>query len=230
MLSGLSCADIYRPVQKLYQRYSSQSIQIDEHCIKQLQDLLDALGIPWLKAATEADLACAWLTHHGHVRAVLSDDSDQLALRAPIFIKKILIDEEVAEIIVFEELLTALRLTAEQFVHFCTLIGTDYAQRLTGMGPTKVFKLIAAHKSIVAIAKEEPAVSKFIDILKEFEIPDIDSYLTLFEGPIKSFNKGPIQRDRLEEILRDIESIHTINSLIKPMYTPKIILDLKISN
>merc|ERR1712168_78005 len=52
-----------------------------------------------------------------------------------------------------DKLLEGLKMTREQFVDMCILLGCDYCDSIKGIGPKKAFEMITEYKSIEKILK-----------------------------------------------------------------------------
>lgn len=102
------------------------------------QILLSALGVPFIVASGEADATLAALCAEEKIHAVVADDSDMLAYGASrVWRRKLSCEYSLSDI------LTALNLTYEQFVHVCVALGTDYGNPIVGIGPAKVLGAVS---------------------------------------------------------------------------------------
>ena len=121
--------------------------------------LLDALGFLTFKPNCEAEKFCTMLCLEGHVVAVHSADTDNLAYRCPCFINDISVEStlegpmDVVTYARYEDVLSTSGLTDSQFLDLCIMHGTDYGQRIFRVGPVKILKLIREYGSIEAIAQ-----------------------------------------------------------------------------
>lgn len=120
--------------------------------------LLTRLGVPWLNASGEAEATCAVLCKKGWVKAVLSEDTDVLNYRSPCFLHKLNLYTGTVQEIRLEEMLNALEFTANQFMDFCIMCGTDYNSNLPKIGPEKAYKLIKKHGSLDEIKVQYPSL------------------------------------------------------------------------
>ena len=120
--------------------------------------LLDLMGIPYIDAPGEADVICAWLASrqdsngNRYVKGVASDDSDMLPLGSPYLFKDMLkfmtAKKKVIRVISLKRTLVSMNITMEMFVDLCTLLGTDYCDRIDKIGPKTALKLIKKHKTL----------------------------------------------------------------------------------
>jgi len=120
--------------------------------------LFDIMGVAFLPASGEAEATCAVLCRMGLVHAVLSEDTDVLNYKAPRFIHKINLHQQTAVEIDYEDMLSRLELTEEQFLDFCVMCGTDYNTNLPKIGPEKSFRLLKKHGSIDQIRIHNPTL------------------------------------------------------------------------
>ena len=71
-------------------------------------------------------------------------------------------------------------ITHDQFVDFCILLGCDYCEKISGIGPKNAIKLILEHKSIENIVKnldkkkyKVPIDWKFHEARQLFKNPEV---------------------------------------------------------
>jgi len=139
------------------------------------------LGVPVIEAPTEAEAQCASLAKHGHVYATGSEDMDSLTFHTPILLRHLTFSEArkmpIKEIYL-EKALEDLKLTMDQFIDLCILLGCDYCDSIKGIGPVKAFDFISKYGSM-----EE--VIKHLD-LKKYPLPENFDYVRvrkLFKEP-----------------------------------------------
>lgn len=147
-LDNLTRTDVIVALEVQLSKEQSRCIRITEVENRTLQSLLDHMGLPWYKASGEAEKTCSWLCKYGHVRAVMTTDSDVLAYGAPIYIKDIQISDDTCLVASYEDILESLQMTPSEFTDFCIMLGTDYNQRIPKCGCVQSMKLISQHKNI----------------------------------------------------------------------------------
>lgn len=96
----------------------------DRDAIKQL---LYAAGVLFVTANGEADDVLAHQCRTGGLQAVISTDMDMLARAVPRLIVPDTADGSVMTVITLAQILTDLRLTYDQFVEACAMMGCDYS-------------------------------------------------------------------------------------------------------
>ncbi|XP_076001082.1 putative flap endonuclease 1 homolog [Genypterus blacodes] len=116
---------------------------------KDCLELLKCLGVPSIQAPGDGEAMCAQLVTEGKVDAVASEDMDTLAFGAKILIRQLNAkkDNQVIEYSL-PKLLDCLKISHEEFVDLCILLGCDYCDKIPGLGPKKALKLIQQHHTI----------------------------------------------------------------------------------
>ena len=154
-----------------------------------LQNMLDVLKVPWVLAPGEAEKEGARMVLHGEAAAVLSEDSDCLAYKAPVFLCKPDFGGKTVRRVNFLKLLDAVEMSGQEFVDFCIMCGTDYNPNIRGIGVCKSFSLIKKWKSIEDIPKLNTTTLNHHVGRKLFHIEDKDLLAPrdLFTGtPVES--------------------------------------------
>ncbi|XP_060762554.1 probable flap endonuclease 1 homolog isoform X4 [Neoarius graeffei] len=111
--------------------------------------LLQLLGVPCVQAPGDAEAFCAQLVRGGVVDAVASEDMDTLAFGGAVLLRQFSAKKD-SEVMEFSlpKLLQILQLTQTEFVDLCILLGCDYCEKITGLGPSRALKLIQQHRTI----------------------------------------------------------------------------------
>ncbi|XP_039998780.1 probable flap endonuclease 1 homolog isoform X2 [Xiphias gladius] len=111
--------------------------------------LLKLLGVPFIQAPGDAEAMCAQLVREGSVDAVASEDMDTLPFGASILIRQLNAKRD-SEVIEYSlpKLLEKLQISHEEFVDLCILLGCDYCDKITGLGPKRALSLIHKHRTI----------------------------------------------------------------------------------
>lgn len=160
-------------INKNYADYDAYSIVTIDNALDHMQNtllsirtedfeltrtLFDIMDIPYLMASGEAEATCAVLCRMGLVDAVLSEDTDVLNYKAPKFIHKLNMNQQTLVEIEYEDMLSRLDMTEDQFLDFCIMCGTDYNTNLYKIGPEKSFRLLKKHGSIEQIKVHNPTL------------------------------------------------------------------------
>ena len=158
---------------KFTRRLTRVTPQHNEEC----QKLLTLMGVPFIVAPCEAEAQCAELAKKNKVFGVASEDADTLCFACPILLRNLHTpDSKKLEIkeISLSKILEDMKLTQEQFVDLCILLGCDYLQPIKGVGPSKAVELINKYGSLDAIvaAKEKDVNAKGL----KFDFPENWNY------------------------------------------------------
>jgi 5'-3' exonuclease len=164
-------------VERKLETMKSMLISITEKDLEISRYLFDILRIPYTKAISEAEAFSSYLSIHGKVDAVLSEDTDVLAYGSPLFLTKIDTFQDTVVCIRYEKVLEEMELSKESFVDLCIMLGCDYNSNIPKVGLEKSYALIKKYKNIDDIKEvDNKEVDK--DILKHercrelFAIPD----------------------------------------------------------
>jgi flap endonuclease-1 len=173
------------------------SSRLTGEMIEESKKLLVALGIPVVRAPSEGEALAAQMAREGTVWASASQDNDSLLYDCPKMIRNLSISgrRRVSrsktfktihpEIVELDLNLKLLKITREQLIDIAILIGTDYNERVPGIGPKTALKLIKSHGTI-----EKVQVEKGLEIhLPYQEIRD------LFLNPPVGKTEDPVWRE-----------------------------------
>lgn len=154
-----------------YIKHFKQTFTPKKEDIVEAQILLDLMGIPYIVAPGEADVVCAWLASRRdasgkrYVEGVCSDDSDMLALGANYLFKDMLrfmSKNKQVKVISLKKSLEHMKLTMNQFVDLCVLLGTDYCDNIKGIGSKRAYQLILKYKNLENVLKHLESEAKII--------------------------------------------------------------------
>lgn len=116
--------------------------------------LLSLMGIPWLEALEDGEAQASFMAAKGDVWAVGSKDYDCLLFGAPILARYLTLTGReylpskktsrplIPELVNLAHNLAALGISREQLVDLALLVGTDFNEGVTGIGPKKGLALI----------------------------------------------------------------------------------------
>lgn len=230
-MEGFSKRELLKDLNIRYNKESSRFITIGQNEYKKLQDLLNAMGLPWYIAAGEAERTCAWLCKFGYVKAVLSTDSDVLVYGAPLFITEITLEEnKIIEMIRYNDVIESLDLTREQFTDFCIMCGTDYNNNIRNVGPVKAYRLLQEHQSLDGISKIIPDtdILMYERVRELFTLPNKDEPSLVIMGVNGTeFSIAYMQKINKGELIMFIfknNSRYTIEELEFSRFVPRFII------
>jgi len=196
---------IYIKKEEMKKRQKRDRISLPLDVFKEVKKLLKLMKIPTLTAPGESEAQCAYLTRHG-AYAVGSEDMDILPFKGRAMIKNLNLQNSM-EIINREDLLKKMRLTQKEFIDLCIIMGTDYSDKLPGVGPAKSYELIKKYKSIEGILENGnyniPSNFNYENARKGFNNPAVNkSYRPKFEKvdgcDIKKIYDFLVMRHKLE--------------------------------
>lgn len=162
----------YQELLKLYQK----SINVTYNEIQNLQKFLDLLNIPYIVANNEADDMLAYLYHQKIIQACQSDDMDMLPKGCGNFIQ--ITNIGVVQYLL-SEILQELKLTQNQFIDMCVLLGSDYYTDY--LPKIDAINLYTSFKSL-----NEPSLENFVLYYANMD-PSIKSHLDPYLKARKSF-------------------------------------------
>ena len=120
------------------------------------KELLDLLDVPVVEAPAEGEAQASYMARRGDADYVGSEDYDALLLGAPLTLRQ-LTSKGDPELMAFQATLERHDLTWEQLVDVGILVGTDFNDGLSGVGPKTAVKLVHEHGDLWSVldAREE---------------------------------------------------------------------------
>ena len=183
------------------------SSRLTTDMIEEGKKVLEALGIPVIQAPSEGEALAAQMAREGLVWASASQDNDSLLYNCPRMIRNLSISgrRRVSrsrtyktihpELINLELNLKLLGITRKQLIDIAILVGTDYNEKVPGIGPKTALKLILKHGTLEEVEKAKGTEFNF----PYEEIRDIFLNPPPFKlDPPKTTNPQP---DRIIQIL-----------------------------
>ena len=173
---------------------AQQTSRLTDKMVQQSKDLLDALGIPWIQAPMEGEAQASYMVKKGDAYAVGSQDYDCLLIGAPILVRNLTSQDKrklpgkeaysniYPKQIMLKTNLKNMGITHEQLVDMAILIGTDFNDGVSGIGPKKSLQLIKKNSNIENVlaavnVKNPPTSDEIKEIRKIFLKPKItDEY------------------------------------------------------
>ena len=134
-------------IQILY-KLENSVINIKQNDFSLLKELLRLYNISIVIAESEAEATCAMMNRKDIVDGVLTEDTDVLAYGALNMYHNLNMKEQTVKVVSFENILTELNVSKEQFLDLCILCGTDYNKNIYKVGPKKAFDLLKKYESI----------------------------------------------------------------------------------
>lgn len=188
-----------------YRKLVLNSAYISRETIEQLKSFISELGMPNITAEDEAENLASSLAVQRKISAVWSSDTDTYPLGAPLVIKGFEnIDGILHTRAVFTpKILETLDMDHKEFRDFCILLGTDFNDRIHGLGPAKSKILIEKYSSlenIEASTKHNLTMMNYKEVRKQ-----LTPYKTKYSCEDFQVNKN-INLEKIKKII-DIPQI-----------------------
>jgi len=141
------------------------------------RELLELLDVPVIEAPAEGEAQAAHMARRGGVDYVGTEDYDALLLGAPLTLRG-LTSKGDPEVMDFEATLEDHDLTWERLVDVAILMGTDFNEGLSEVGPKTAVKLVREHGDLWGALEARDAHIEGADRIRElFLNPDVtDDY------------------------------------------------------
>ena len=171
-------------------------ISIKNSQIREVKELLDAMGVSYYTAEGEADNMCAWLTIKQKVYACLSDDMDMFAFGCPRILRHYNLYKGTMLMYDTKKILKKLKLTQNEFRELCILSGSDYnncldekcnnnCRKKYGQNMFNYYEIFQEHKKL---KKNNNQCVDFYEYLEKTQKINNSQNLQLTEGSI-NFNR-----------------------------------------
>ncbi|KAK1755054.1 DNA repair protein rad13 [Echria macrotheca] len=129
-----------RTQQKKDRRDADEVTQI---MVTECQALLKLFGIPYITAPMEAEAQCAELVRLNLVDGIVTDDSDTFLFGGTRVYKNMFNSNKFVECYLAKDLETELSLSREQLISLAQLLGSDYTEGLSGVGPVTAVEILS---------------------------------------------------------------------------------------
>ena len=146
----------------LQEQYENQIVRLTKEDVDLVKTLCDLLHIQWVQAPGEAEAFCCYKCVKGEFAAVLSEDSDIITYKCPVFLLNYNITSGDCLELHYEDVLEGLNLDEDEFLDLCIMCGTDYNSNIPSIGGKTSYKLIQVYGVIENIEDIEDKT----DILK----------------------------------------------------------------
>lgn len=191
-------------------KYARQSATIDTKIINESKELLKAMGVPCFDAPGEAEAQISYMTSMGLFDYSVSQDYDCLLFDSPnvlrnigtsgkkkIPFKKIYVDVY-PHIIESNCVFLKLNISREKLIWMSMLIGTDFNEKVEGIGPKTALKLVVENNSFKDIEnilqdKKKEINFDYKEIMNIFLNPDVN------KNP--EIQKETFDKEKIEKIL-----------------------------
>lgn len=117
--------------------------EVTQVMVTECQALLRLFGIPYITAPMEAEAQCASLVKLGLVDGIVTDDSDTFLFGGTRVYKNMFNTNKFVECYLAADLEKELSLSREQLISLAQLLGSDYTEGLTGVGPVTAVEILS---------------------------------------------------------------------------------------
>jgi flap endonuclease-1 len=141
---------------ELIEKMAKRTVRATKQDTEDVIKLLELMGVPVVRAESEAEATCAAMNKDGLVYGVGTEDMDALTFGSVRQIRHLHKSDSQKLPIVEITLSFALEemgITMEQFIDICILCGCDYTDSIRGIGPKKAFEHIKKYKNIETMLK-----------------------------------------------------------------------------
>lgn len=144
----------------------SRTQRLTETILSTTVELLRILDVPIVEAPAEGEAQAAHMARNGEVDYVGSEDYDSLLLGTPQTLRQ-LTSKGNPELMDLHATLEKHDLTWEQLVDVGILMGTDFNQGLSGVGPKTAVSLIQEHGDLWAVLDDRSEYIENVDRIRE---------------------------------------------------------------
>lgn len=117
--------------------------EVTQVMVTECQSLLRLFGIPYITAPMEAEAQCAELVKLGIVDGIVTDDSDTFLFGGTRVYKNMFNSNKFVECYLSADLEKELSLSREQLISLAQLLGSDYTEGLSGVGPVTAVEILS---------------------------------------------------------------------------------------
>ena len=212
--------------------HATRTSRLDADMIEEALSLLDALGIPWIRAPSEGEAQMGHMAKKGDVWAGASQDFDAILFGTPNLVRNLTLAgkrrlpsgktvDVTPEIITLSDVLGTLKVTREQLVDMGILIGTDFNDGVRGIGPKKALNIVRKFGNIESIPRDGKIAvpEEFAEVRKIFLEPEVTDDYGLAWNRVDAeavrrilCDRHGFSVDRIEVVLAKITSKGNIRS------------------
>ena len=228
--------DVAESLNLIISKLERQTMPITEAYTRKAQWLVDAMGVGCIQADGEAEKVCAYLAVKGKVDAVLTEDTDVLAYGCPVMLSKLDVRTEAMTLVLYEDVLTDMEMSQDQFRDLCILLSCDYNERVKliphkpgknpiSIGAVRAVDLMREHGALEPLLNHvlDPTPLRHERCRELFSFRDLEAGADLIvpynrpinEDALRRFleeNKARIGLEYIMEAWRPVAVIHSLSS------------------
>ncbi|KAF5100515.1 hypothetical protein D0Z00_001243 [Geotrichum galactomycetum] len=129
------------------------SDEVTQAMVDECQELLRRFGIPYITAPMEAEAQCAMLMELSLVDGIVTDDSDCFLFGGKRIFKNMFSQNKYVECYDATDLEREFGLDRSKYINLALLLGSDYTDGVTGIGPVTAMEILAEFDNEDSLAK-----------------------------------------------------------------------------
>ncbi|KAI8085190.1 uncharacterized protein BX664DRAFT_338768 [Halteromyces radiatus] len=137
-------ADDVHQLNKQQSKAMGNADSVTEQMVKDIQELLQLFGVPYIVSPMEAEAQCAFLLDHDLVDGVVTDDSDVFLFGGSRVYKNMFHQQKYVECYLLQDIDREMRLDRQKLIQLAYFLGSDYTPGLPGIGPVVAMEILAA--------------------------------------------------------------------------------------
>jgi len=191
-------------------KYSKQFTRLDDKILSESKELLLAMGVSYIEAPSEAEAQISYLTSIGQLDYTVSQDYDCLLFGSNNLVRNLTVSGKkkipskniylniTPEIIYLEKVIKNLGISREKLIWLALLIGTDFNDKVLGVGPVTALKLVKENNSFEELISKLKEKGKDVNFDYR-KIQDIFLKPNISKEP--KIIKGKFDSNKIKEIL-----------------------------
>jgi len=131
-------------------KLDSRTQRLTDTIVETTRDLLGLLDVPVVDAPAEGEGQAAYMARQGDVDYVGTEDYDALLFGAPLTLRQLTSSGD-PELMEFDATLATHDITWEQLVDAAILMGTDFNEGISGIGPKTAITAVKEHGDLYGV-------------------------------------------------------------------------------
>lgn len=206
-----------------------QFARITENDITQVKQLMDAYGVVYFDAPSEADQLCAYLVNKEKAWGCISDDMDMFLYGCPYVIRNISLINHTAMLYDTVSILEDLEISKKNFIEIMVLSGTDYniktntslLQTMNFYNDYNKYSKVCTESELkplefyVWLIKNTSYIENFKKLLHTYQMFQINYQIDLEKWSNVEIHEKPVNMDAIKNIMVNegfvFSNIHNYN-------------------
>ena len=141
-----------------------RTVKVNKQHIKDVQELLTLMGVPWYEAPGEAEAQASRMCAQGIVYGTGTEDMDALTFGTTKLVRHLTESEARKKPVLefdLQSVLKGMGVTMDQFIDICILCGCDYCPSIRGIGPKKAIDFIRKWKNIEGVLENIKGMERY---------------------------------------------------------------------